>query len=330
MSIRMQAVQQPGHVLVADDSRLVRAMIRLFLERAGLVVETATDGEEALQLLRSGRFDVVVTDLNMPHRDGFALMEAAGSFEHPPEMIVLTGTHSQDIRSAVRALRLGAHDFLTKPPESGDDVVMTVQRAVAKKRARDANAALVGELQRLSQTDELTGVGNRRAFDDALRAEQTRAGRYGLPLAVAMLDLDHFKGINDRLGHPAGDAILEHLPAIVLPLLRDGDGLYRYGGEEFAILLPHTDRDAALSVARRIVEQVAASPVRVAGVTVRVTCSAGVAAARGQAAASGMLVESADRALYAAKAQGRNRAVASALPARPDVVVPFVPERQAV
>ena len=301
-----------GSVLVVDDSRLVRAMVGGYLTQAGFDGDEAADGAEALGKLTHGAFDVLVTDLRMPVMGGFALMEAARGLGTGPEVIVLTGTHAGDVDSAVQALRLGAHDYLPKPPPSPDKVVLTVQRAVEKKRLRDENARLLRELAALSRTDPLTGAGNRRAFEEALATERARAGRHGLPLSLIMLDLDHFKKVNDTCGHRTGDAVLQRFVGLATGALRAGDGLYRYGGEEFAALLAHTPLAGALETADRLVATVAATPFRVGAQRLEVTCSAGVACWDGDEAASDDIVARADAALYRAKQTGRNRACTDA------------------
>jgi diguanylate cyclase (GGDEF)-like protein len=213
---------------------------------------------------------------------------------------------------AVRALRLGAHDYLSKPPSSRDEVLATVDRAVEKKRLKDANQRLQSELEALSRRDALTGVLNRRAMEEALSQETARAHRHGHALSMVMLDIDHFKRVNDTHGHPGGDQVLRSFAKVTSSVLREGDVLFRYGGEEFAVLLPHTALEGALNAAQRMLSAVAATPFDVAGAILSLTASAGVACLtpKGNGAA---LVAQADAALYAAKNSGRNRAVASGL-----------------
>jgi diguanylate cyclase (GGDEF)-like protein len=164
-------------------------------------------------------------------------------------------------------------------------------------------------LEMLSKTDPLTGITNRREFFEALEREIARADRRRAPLAVAILDLDHFKAINDRHGHLAGDAILVAAAGMLAGELRRQDVLARWGGEEFVLLLPDTDADGARIVAERCRARLQAAPVDFEGTAVEVTASFGVAARpTGPAAASGeALVRAADEALYRAKREGRNR-----------------------
>jgi len=304
--------QGPGRVLIVDDSPVVRAIVNGYLRGAGFVVQEADNGADALRRLETSAFDVIISDLRMPVMDGFALLEAVKSNDTGPEVILLTGTLAHDMNAAIRALRLGAHDFLTKPPSGPDEVIVAVDRAVEKKRLREANARLVRELEALSRTDPLTGALNRGAFDEALRREFNRARRYSFPLSLVMLDLDHFKSINDGHGHRAGDAVLQQFVKLSMTIFRESDTVHRYGGEEFAALLPHAAYEGALDAARRLVQTTAATPFKIGDADLAVTVSAGVACAREEDVDGGDLVTRADAALYEAKRKGRNRAVGAA------------------
>lgn len=300
-----------GRVLVVDDSRLVRAIVSRYLEKAGYHTDQAGNGAEALRRLAQEDFDVVITDLRMPELDGFVLLASVKRLAPTVEVIILTGTHAQDIRCAIRALRLGAHDYLTKPPANADEVVLTVQRAVEKKRLQEANHRLIHELESLCLTDALTGVPNRRCFDKALDQEIARARRRRHTLGLMVLDLDHFKRVNDTHGHQGGDEVLRSVARIVSAGLREGDVLYRYGGEEFVALMPDTDIGGAMKAAWRVVKRVAGSPIQVGSAIIAVGISAGVACLATSDTAGADLVARADAALYQAKNAGRNRAHAA-------------------
>lgn len=302
---------QHGRVLIVDDSPVVRALVGGYLRDAGFSVEEADNGADALRRLESRTFDVIITDLRMPELDGFGLLEAVKRRGSGPEVILLTGTHAHDMGSAIRALRLGAHDFLTKPPSGPDEVILTVDRAVEKKRLREANARLMREFEALSRIDPLTGALNRGVFDEALRREAVRARRYQFPLSLVMLDLDHFKAINDNHGHRVGDGTLQQFVVRLATVFRETDAIHRYGGEEFSVLLPHTGREGALDAARRVVQVTGSTPFVIGGVSLDVTVSAGVATARQEDLDGVELVTRADVALYEAKRAGRNCAVAA-------------------
>jgi two-component system cell cycle response regulator len=296
-----------GRVLLVDDSRLVRAMIAGYLSAAGYHVDEAADGASALAMLAAHAPDVVITDLNMPGIDGFRVLSETRRIAPGVEVIILTGAHATDVGAAVRALRLGAHDYLTKPPESPEEVVLAVERAIEKQQLRETNRRLLEQLEALSLTDALTGVPNRRSYEAALEREIARAQRHQHALSLALLDIDHFKRVNDTYGHQEGDEVLRAFARTVTHVLRKGDSLYRYGGEEFVVLLPHADAAGAEIAARRIIGAVAAAPIALATTTLAVTASAGVASLD-LAQDDGLgLVGRADAALYEAKRGGRNR-----------------------
>jgi len=294
-----------GSVLVVDDSAVVRTIVTRCLQKAGFYVEQAGDGAVALQLLAASGHDVIVTDLAMPELDGLALLASVKRIAPTSEVIILTGTYAKDIACAVRALRLGAHDYITKSLENHEEIVLAVERALEKKRLRDENQRLLRELQLLSRTDALTGLPNRRSLDEDLAHHVARSRRHGQALGIVMLDLDHFKAINDTHGHPGGDEILRAFAGIATCALRAGDVLYRFGGEEFVAVLPHADLAGALTVANRIVAATSANLVPVGSSRIRVTTSAGVACLAGDGSD---LLARADAALYEAKKAGRNRA----------------------
>ena len=298
-------------VLVADDNSVIRRLVAMRLRAAGYRVAEAKDGVAALVEFEREPVPVVVTDLNMPRLDGLGLLAALRRKEEPPEVILLTGTRASDVEAAVQALRLGAHDYISKAPASLDAVAHAVDRAVEKWQLRAENARLLSDLHRLSLTDGLTGVGNRRAFDEALRHEVARARRLGGDLALALLDIDHFKRVNDTMGHQAGDAVLVDFVGRVLSVARSADRLFRYGGEEFALLLSDAGLPGALALARRIVAVVAREPLRSGHDVAVVTCSVGVAVlGESDDTLGAELVGRSDAALFAAKRAGRNRAIA--------------------
>lgn len=185
-------------------------------------------------------------------------------------------------------------------------LILLVVTAITALRANDRAAEATAELQRIATTDALTGLWNRRHLLERLEAETGRSRRNGRPLCVAILDVDHFKRVNDLHGHPAGDDVLRVLAGLIRDAVRLSDVVGRMGGEEFAILMPETDRGQARLVCERLGEMVARSPVRLpSGETLSVTLSTGIALMAGKEA-SDRLISRADAALYDAKAEGRN------------------------
>jgi diguanylate cyclase (GGDEF)-like protein len=177
---------------------------------------------------------------------------------------------------------------------------------------RNEELRLLSErLQGLSATDALTGIANRRTFDERLAIEVARANRYGTPLSLVMIDLDNFKELNDRFGHLAGDEVLKRVASLVDREKRLGDVVARYGGEEFGAILPHTEARAAAIWAERVRQMIAGTEVRSEAGALNITASFGLAGAAPDREEPATLIEEADRALYEAKRQGRNRVVSA-------------------
>jgi diguanylate cyclase (GGDEF)-like protein len=212
----------------------------------------------------------------------------------------------QDPAVCVRALQLGAEDVVFTGA-TVEEKVARVERAL-RSRARVERLLEEGAaLRQLAVTDGLTGVHNHRYFQERLADEFRRAQRFGDPLSLVLVDLDHFKDVNDRFGHMVGDAVLREVAGLFQKVLRDTDLLARYGGEEFAVLLPRTDPAGAFVVAERIWSELDALRLESSD-SVHVTASLGLASHPFPAFASAReLLRAADRALYRAKRQGRNQ-----------------------
>jgi diguanylate cyclase (GGDEF)-like protein len=201
-----------------------------------------------------------------------------------------------------------------EPAFDTDDEAMLVSLAGPAGIAVD-NVLLHREAQRLSVTDPLTGAGNLRHMTTTLAREVERATRFDRPLALLLLDLDHFTRVNDTYGHTVGDAVLRELSRRVAACVREVDTVARYGGEEFVVITPETDTEGALHLASRICEAIREAPFIVGEDTVDVTVSIGVASLPGHGTSSGDLVRAADDGLYAAKRAGRDRYQLAPLPA---------------
>jgi len=305
---------RPRLLLVEDEPTQQMIMERL-LSRAGYDVETAGNGEAALEKIKTGRYELVLTDWEMPGMDGATLCRLVRDAKLPSIYILLLTSHSA-VSHAVEGLRAGANDFIRKPADEAEllarlDVGSRV--VLLEKSLRDANA----EIEKLSITDPLLGIYNRRYLHTGLREEIARARRYGRPLAIAIADLDHFKEINDRYGHQSGDVVLQHFASLARSLLRQPvDWMARYGGEEFVIVLPETDAHGATVVAEKIRKACFETPVVLPSGPVLVTASFGVTALDTCAGsdAEGALLQEADRAMYTSKRSGRNQ-VTCRLPA---------------
>ena len=304
-------------VLIVDDARTNRQFVAELLAERKLCDEClfAEDGLVAFKVLKAAAaatVDLVVCDLDMPRCDGLKFLRLKATdaaFESIP-VIVLTG--ADDVARKVQALTAGASDYVVKPFEPSE----LAARIHVHLKLRKLQAELVRantELHRLTLIDPLTEVSNRRHLTTQLEAEYARAQRYERPLSFGLLDLDHFKKLNDTFGHPAGDLALVEVAKIVKSSLRCHDLVARYGGEEFAMLLPETPADRALLAFERVRAAIEQADVRSAdGVRLLITASLGVASIpHPQVSTASNLITLADAALYEAKRSGRNRVVAA-------------------
>ena len=298
-------------ILVVDDDPLSRRILEQVLVSAGYEVESAVDGQEALGKVRSHRPEVVVTDWQMPGMDGLTLCRILKGTEETRFTHVLMLSARGETEAKVTGLETGADDYLVKPVEPVE-LTARVRVGLRLQKALVDLAAKNEILEKLALTDPLTGLANRRAFQEALEAELARVARHGRPAAVLLLDLDHFKAVNDTWGHAVGDEVLAGFAQILRRGCRRGDLAARIGGEEFALLLPATGLAPALAVGERIRRATEWRPLG-RSAQVPVTVSVGVASTEGLPAPPDTLelVPRADAALYRAKGEGRNRVVAA-------------------
>ena len=297
-------------VLVVDDQPAnVQALHQAFA--ADHQVFMATGGEQALKVCADKRPDLVLLDVEMPGMDGYEVCRRLKADPLLCDIPVIFVTGHHDEQAETLGLDVGAVDFIAKP--INPRIVRARARThITLKRQADLLRAWVF-------IDGLTGVANRRAFEERLLTEWRRCGRAGQPLAVAMIDVDHFKRYNDHLGHQAGDDCLRRVArTLQAGLKRPGDLLARYGGEEFACVLPDTDLAGAQAIVGQLVSAVRDSAIAhpASEVAPVVTVSAGVTALVPTADGPGPheLVKQADGALYGAKQLGRGRVVAGQLP----------------
>ena len=249
----------------------------------------------------TGDYAACLLDYQLGEQNGLDLLREARSKHCATPVIFLTADSSVQVDEA--AMEAGALDYLVK----GEITPRMVERSI---RYTLKLSQAMRELHLLATRDALTGLLNRRAFDSMLREEVLRSRRFNHPLSLVIVDLDHFKAVNDTHGHPAGDAVLVEASRRLEAEVRGIDRVARIGGEEFAILLMETPENEAFIVAQRLVANMKATPIDVApGVTLTVTLSAGVSTLPVQEKNNLTLLESADRALYQAKHSGRDRAV---------------------
>jgi two-component system, cell cycle response regulator len=301
--------QPAARVLVADDSGLVRSMMRDHLMAAGYDVLEAQDGEEALARIRDTAPDVVLLDRDMPRLDGLSVLDAMQADEATAAIPVVFVTGRATASELAEGLGRGAHDYVRKPVEAAE-LIARVRSALRTRRLRDELRERNLQLERMARTDMLTSMVNRR-HGATMLAEACSAAAGGESLAVVMADVDHFKRINDHHGHAVGDAVLRAVAGVMRDGIVSGETAVRWGGEEFLLVLPDCDAAGALARAERLRLALAASPVDAGGRRHGITASLGCAIL-GAGETPEALVARADQALYAAKAAGRDRVSAAA------------------
>ena len=294
-----------GKVLIVEDSLVVRASLRSRLQSLGCEVIEAEEGAGALVAARETLPDVVLLDVELPGLDGYAVLEQLKQDEQLAAIpvVFLTGRTSAD--ELVRALSLGAHDYLRKPFEEAE-LIARVQAALRVKGLQDQLRLRVGELAEAARIDSLTGLYNRRHLDELLAAAASHARRHQHTLGVVLADIDHFKQINDGLGHAAGDLVIVDLAERLKRAVRAEDSVGRWGGEEFLVLVPETSLEGTQILAERLRLVAAAEPFMLSGEQrLDVTISVGCTTSHGDEPDA--VLARVDRAMYAAKTAGRNR-----------------------
>jgi two-component system cell cycle response regulator len=300
----------PIVVLLVEDSAAIRALVRWMLVAGGHTVVEAAGGPAALVACRERRPDVMLLDVEMPEMSGWEVLAAMKADPELRDVPVVFLTGRSDTTDIVDGLRLGAHDYLRKPCQP-TELLARVQAAARVKRLQDELRQRNEDLDRISRTDALTGLRNRRHVEEYLAKLVSLARRNAEPIAVLVIDVDRFKSVNDTYGHEAGDAVLREVAGRMLDSIRLEDMVGRWGGEEFLVVLPNTAAEGAAELAERLRHLVADTPCRLAdGDAVQVTISVGCAASLMDDA--GSMVRSADAAMYEAKQSGRNRVVVAA------------------
>jgi two-component system cell cycle response regulator len=282
-------------VLVADERAAVRAVFRRGLEAAGYGVIEARNGQEAVDQAVRNDVSVILLDVEMPVLDGHGALAALKADRVTRDVPVVFLSDRGAGEDLVRALRDGAHDYLRTPPEPAE-LLARVGAATRMKQLQDELRQRAIELEQVSRTDHLTGLANRRHVEEQLRSVLASALRHDHPAAVLVIDVDHFKSINDQRGHAAGDQVLIQIASTLAAAVRTEDILGRWGGEEFIVVAADTGCEAAAVLGERLRAAVAAA----APVTVSIggACTTEVGL---------RLVDIADANLYKAKAAGRNQ-----------------------
>ncbi len=291
-----------GRVLIIDDSRSLASLYAAHLSEAGFRCDVVTDPLRTLDALHENPPDLILLDMNMPAASGQEIAQIIRQQDAYLSIPIVFLSAEADVTRQREAMSLGGDEFLQKPIEPVH-LISAVKSRVLRYRS----------LRALMVRDSLTGLLNHTTFKERLGAETARALRQHKPLTVALIDLDHFKRVNDQYGHPAGDRVIKNLARLLRQRLRGADVVGRYGGEEFAVALPDTALDDAVAVLEQVRATFAAIDQGSGNARFHVTCSIGVAQCppfiEGEA-----LIAAADAALYEAKRLGRNQIRHAACP----------------
>lgn len=287
--------QPPFRVLVVDDDEMEAERCQLTLQAAGMTAERLSEPREVMATLQRFRPDVLLMDLYMPQHGGAELARAIRYDAQWQGLPIIFLSAESDLDLQYQALDSGGDDFLVKPVADA--------RLVAAVRARALRARKVEELM---TCDSLTGLLTHASIKERLAQEFDRASRQGKPLAVAMVDIDFFKRVNDSWGHPVGDQVIKTLGHLLRQRLRRQDSVGRYGGEEFLVILP----ECSTADARRVLDDIrlrfAAVSFQHQGHNFSVTLSAGISSSKGKSSGQELLAD-ADAMLYRAKQNGRDQ-----------------------
>jgi len=295
-------------ILIADDDKITRALLSRWSKRWGYEVVTAEDGEEAYELLIADEeIQICVLDWLMPKMSGPEVCKKLRAARTEPYVYTTLLTSKTETDDVVEGLQAGADDYIHKPCHPLElEVRLRVGRRLVELQQRVIQTR--EELRFEASHDGLTHLLNRRAIMHRLEKELVVAQAGGGPVSVVMMDLDHFKSVNDTHGHQAGDAVLREIPRRLASVLRENDYPGRYGGEEFLIVLADCGIHSAVEIARRVRKEIAEKPVSIDRGALQVTASLGVASTEFAANLDvDMLIKAADAALYRSKEAGRNR-----------------------
>ena len=295
-------------ILVADDDYINRRILERFLTKWGYEVITAENGNEAWEKLQDKDGPrLVILDWMMPGMDGADICREVRKRDGPTYTYILMVTAKVQKQDVLQGLDAGADDYLTKPFESNE----LRARLRTGRRILELQEELVHSRDRLQHEashDTMTGVWNHTAILEILQAELARSQREKLSVGVLLLDLDYFKNVNDRYGHLAGDAVLREVARRLRSRLRAYDSMGRYGGEEFLIVLPNSQRHTILNQAERLRRAISGTPVEIPDSCIAVSISLGASVVAGDGPAlMESVLKATDTALYRAKAEGRDR-----------------------
>jgi len=303
------SIDQDLNILSVEDDKMYFSMLKKMLSNLGMTeVSQAMNIKEAKALLTKNTYALTLLEYKLPDGDAFDLLKFMKEQDIQVPVVVLTGQGNEAIAS--KAIQTGAYDYLSKENINESSLSRSINTTLERFRLnREINMAMT-KMAEMSTTDELTGLYNRRYFTEALEREIARAKRYGTSLVMCMMDLDYFKRVNDAYGHTAGDMVLAEIGNILKDCIRKSDLACRYGGEEFAVILPDTDVKKAKAVCERFRKIVAGHPFKHNLSQFNITISMGITSYNSFMDQSPIeILELADKALYQAKEAGRNQLV---------------------
>jgi diguanylate cyclase (GGDEF)-like protein len=303
-----------SRILLIEDNPLQAKQTRTVLESAGYEVILAENGGVGFKLAKTQPVDLILLDMVLPDFSGEQICQWLKRDESTHSIPVIMLTAKGSVGDKVAGLQIGADDYVSKP-FSDKELLARIQVCLRIKMredelrgVRDQLENRLKDVEQMAITDVLTGLFNRRHFNELLGKEFSRARRFNEPLACLMLDIDHFKDVNDTYGHPAGDGVLSEIAALLKGVVRMFEVAARYGGEEFVLLLPRTKPKEAVKPATRLLESIATHRFKSLPPDGVVTVSIGIAGLPDPLIATKEgLVECADFALYKAKRAGKNR-----------------------